>query len=64
MGFFAILQVIFITLKLCEVIAWSWWLVFIPFYAWLALFVLMLVLFCYARRQQQKVVTSFLTRFK
>jgi hypothetical protein len=31
-GFFGILGLIFIVLKLTEVIAWSWWLVLAPFY--------------------------------
>ena len=29
-GFFGLLQVAFIVLKLCGVITWSWWAVFIP----------------------------------
>lgn len=36
-GFLSILTLIFITLKLCGVIAWSWWLVLLPLYAGLAL---------------------------
>lgn len=31
-GFFGILTLIFITLKLTNYIAWSWWLVLLPFY--------------------------------
>lgn len=31
-GFFGILQIVFIVLKLCKVIDWSWWLVFLPFF--------------------------------
>lgn len=31
-GFFGILGLIFIVLKLTEVVAWSWWLVLAPFY--------------------------------
>lgn len=30
MGLLPALFLIFLTLKLCEVIAWSWWLVFAP----------------------------------
>ena len=30
-GFFGLLQIAFIVLKLCGVITWSWWVVFIPF---------------------------------
>ena len=29
-GFFGLLQIAFIVLKLCGVITWSWWAVFIP----------------------------------
>lgn len=32
LGLFPILGVIFIVLKLCHVIAWSWWFVLMPFY--------------------------------
>lgn len=31
-GFMALLALVFITLKLCGVIAWSWWLVLLPLY--------------------------------
>ncbi|HDR2377111.1 TPA: hypothetical protein QCH88_004358 [Enterobacter asburiae] len=31
-GFLGLLALIFITLKLCGVIAWSWWLVLLPLY--------------------------------
>ncbi len=36
-GFFGLLTLIFITLKLCGVIAWSWWLVLAPL--WISLLV-------------------------
>lgn len=31
-GFLSLLALVFITLKLCGVIAWSWWLVLLPLY--------------------------------
>lgn len=31
-GFLGLLTLIFITLKLTEVVAWSWWLVLLPLY--------------------------------
>ena len=31
-GFLGVLQIIFIVLKLCNVLQWSWWMVFIPAY--------------------------------
>jgi hypothetical protein len=36
-SFFGLLGVVFITLKLCGVIGWSWWLVLLPLYGPLAL---------------------------
>ena len=42
-GFLGFLQLIFITLKLCRVIDWSWWLVLIPL--WISLgFVVIIIL--------------------
>ena len=35
LGFFSLLTLIFITLKLTGVIAWSWWLVLLPAFGWL-----------------------------
>lgn len=32
MSFFGVLGLIFIVLKLCGVIAWSWWIVLLPIY--------------------------------
>lgn len=34
-GFFGLLTLIFVTLKLCQVITWSWWLVLLPLYFWI-----------------------------
>lgn len=31
-GFLGVLQIVFIVLKLCNVLQWSWWMVFIPAY--------------------------------
>ena len=36
-GFCGLLTIVFITLKLCGVIAWSWWWVFAPLWMPLAL---------------------------
>lgn len=38
-----ILGLIFVTLKLCGVIAWSWWLVTLPFWIGFAIFVIVLL---------------------
>ena len=42
LGFFSLLTLIFITLKLLNYIDWSWWLVLLPAYGGI---VIMLVLF-------------------
>ncbi len=31
-GFFSLLGIIFVTLKLCHIIDWSWWYVTTPFW--------------------------------
>ena len=36
-GIFGILGIVFVVLKLVDVIAWSWWLVLLPIYGPLAL---------------------------
>jgi hypothetical protein len=43
-GVCGLLGVVFVTLKLCGVINWSWWLVTLPFWGGLA-FVLLVLLF-------------------
>jgi hypothetical protein len=43
-GFFGLLQVVFIALKVTDYIDWSWWLVFVPFYTWLILHTVVFVL--------------------
>lgn len=42
-GFFGLLTVVFITLKLTHVIAWSWWLVLLPILAPIAVLIAILV---------------------
>jgi hypothetical protein len=48
LGFFSVLSLIFVTLKLLGYIDWSWWLVLLPAYVGiiilLVLFVILLVL--------------------
>ena len=44
-GFFGLLTLIFITLKLTGFINWSWWLVTLPLWGGLALVVVLLALF-------------------
>lgn len=38
-GFFGLLGLIFITLKLCNVITWSWWYVTLPLWGGFALLI-------------------------
>lgn len=42
--FLTILGLIFVTLKLCHVIGWSWWFVTLPFWGLAALAVLIVLL--------------------
>ena len=39
---FDALGIVFVTLKLCDVIDWSWWLVLLPFYGPIALILVIL----------------------
>ena len=43
-GFLGVLQIVFITLKLCNVLQWSWWMVFIPAYISAGLTIVMIVI--------------------
>jgi len=38
-GVFGLLGVVFVTLKLCGVITWSWWFVTMPFWFGIGLFI-------------------------
>ena len=40
-SFIGLLQIVFITLKLCKVIDWSWWWVMAPFELWLIVGILL-----------------------
>lgn len=44
LGFVGALQIVFIVLKLCNVINWSWWIVLIPLWVELILFIVVLIL--------------------
>lgn len=52
---FGILGLIFITLKLCDVIAWSWWWVLSPFWIpaaiWLAVVTLFVLVWSLAKKR-------------
>jgi hypothetical protein len=51
LGFFSLLALIFVTLKLLNYIDWSWWLVLLPAYGGI---VIMLVLFVILLALNQK----------
>ena len=42
-GFFGLLQVVFIALKVAKVIDWSWWLVFIPTWIDIGIFLIIVI---------------------
>jgi hypothetical protein len=42
MTLLTVLGIVFIVLKLCSVIAWSWWFVLMPFYGGIVLFLIVL----------------------
>lgn len=44
-GFFSLLGLVFIILKLCNVIDWSWWWVTLPLWGGAALVLLILLIF-------------------
>lgn len=43
MGVLGVLQIVFIVLKLCNVLQWSWWMVFIPAYISAGLTIILIV---------------------
>ena len=44
LGFGGVLAIVFITLKLCKIIDWSWWWVLAPIWIPVGLFVLCIIL--------------------
>lgn len=44
MGVLGVLQIVFIVLKLCNVLQWSWWMVFIPAYISAGLTIIMIAI--------------------
>jgi hypothetical protein len=45
MGFMSALALIFIALKLTNVITWSWWVVLLPIYVNIVIFLSLIILF-------------------
>jgi hypothetical protein len=44
-GFFGLLTIVFIVLKLCGIITWSWWWVLSPIWGSIALFIICILIF-------------------
>lgn len=44
-GFTGALQIVFIVLKLCKVINWSWWAVLIPTWIGIGIFLLVIIIY-------------------
>lgn len=68
-GFVGLLQLVFIVLKLCGVIAWSWWLVMLPLiieasFVVVVLFVSLIVIFYENDKKQEEKVTKDSEKFK
>jgi hypothetical protein len=56
-GFFGLLQVAFIVLKLCNVIHWSWWWVMAPTWG-MAIFIFLALLFAGVCWMIASIITS------
>lgn len=50
-GLFGILGVVFVILKLCKVITWSWWLVTLPFWVGIPILIIILIIYIFAVRR-------------
>lgn len=46
-GSIPLLGIVFVTLKLCKIIAWPWFWVLCPFWAFLLLIILILIFFAF-----------------
>jgi hypothetical protein len=44
-GFFGLLTIVFIVLKLCGIITWSWWWILSPIWGPAALFIICILIF-------------------
>lgn len=54
MGFFEILTLIFVVLKLCGVIGWSWWLVLLPEIIAVGIYILVLCIYFHTVRKTER----------
>ena len=59
MGILEVLTLIFIVLKLCGVIAWSWWLVLLPEIIAFIFYILAIVITVFTGRKVNKKMEEF-----
>ncbi|HFD2046076.1 hypothetical protein G6Z35_14615 [Clostridium perfringens] len=59
MGILEVLTLIFIVLKLCGVIAWSWWLVLLPEIVAFIFYILAIVITVFTGRKVSKRMEEF-----
>ncbi|HAT4274047.1 hypothetical protein [Clostridium perfringens] len=59
MGILEVLTLIFIVLKLCGVIAWSWWLVLLPEIIAFICYILVIVITVFTGRKVSKKMGGF-----
>lgn len=59
MGFLEVLQIVFIVLKLCGVIDWSWWLVLVPLFAAVLLYVVIVIWYVITRISLEKMEKKY-----
>ncbi|HII4442021.1 hypothetical protein ACSXAR_06765 [Clostridium perfringens] len=59
MGILEVLTLIFIVLKLCGVIAWSWWLVLLPEIIAFICYILVIVITVFTGRKVSKKMGEF-----
>lgn len=53
LGLLEVLTIIFIVLKLCGLISWSWWLVLMPLWIELGVIVVLLIILFVATRRDE-----------
>lgn len=64
MGLLELLTIIFVVLKLCSVITWSWWTVFIPEYIAIGIYVIGFTLMSFGFVKVNKKINKEFKNFK
>ncbi|MDK0812096.1 hypothetical protein P5E54_15270 [Clostridium perfringens] len=59
MGILEVLTLIFIVLKLCGVIAWTWWLVLLPEIIAFIFYILVIIITVFAGKKVSKKMEEF-----